>query len=196
LTTQEQSSELIEFAITAAGKLARRAQHRPELAGLDVEDIEQELLLYVLERAERFDPLKANHEAFVNHMLKTGIGKMLREAGRKRSRPPEGMQIESFAVIKEQSDGRPEELLQSLNSEDSDRRRLTRSRNPLEDFELSDAVQHQIATLPEAYRPIALQLMKSNRTESAQTLGISKRKFAEAMKVVTEHFAGATWLQK
>lgn len=196
MTTQDTAAELVAFAVTASEKLARRVVHRPEFDGLDAEDISQELLLYVLERVDHFDPAKANCRAFVNRLLKTGIGKMLREAKRKRSRPPEGTQIESFATIKEQPDGRPEELSRSLHSEDSDRRTLRRSRDPINDIDTSDAVRHQIATLPHRYRKIARQLMKSNRTESAKSLGMSKRKFAEAVKVISEHFAGAEWLQK
>ena len=106
LTQETISPEMLEFAITASKQLAKRTQHRPEFVDLDHEDIAQELLLYVVERAEQFDPKKANHEAFVNRMLKTGLGTMIRNANRKKARPPIGVAIQSITTSVEQPRGR------------------------------------------------------------------------------------------
>jgi DNA-directed RNA polymerase specialized sigma24 family protein len=195
LSQETISPEMLEFAITASKQLAKRTQHRPEFVDLDDEDIEQELLLYVLERAEQFDPEKANHEAFVNRMLKTGLGTMIRNANRKKSRPPIGVAIQSITTSVEQPQGPPEMLFRLLQSADKDRRTRGVSRIAVEEYDLVEAVDFQIKTLPNGYRRIARQMMKTKRRKTAEQLGISKRKLAEAMKVITEHFASADWLK-
>lgn len=84
---KETPSELIEFAMSKVTRVAHRIKNRSEISGTD---IEQDLLLYVLERADQFDPNQGNHKAFVTRILQSGVSQMLRDAGRQRNNPPDG----------------------------------------------------------------------------------------------------------
>ena len=85
----------------------------------DVEDIEQDLLLYVLERADQFDPNQGNHKAFVTRILQSGVAQMLRDAGRQRNNPPEGYKLESFAKMVDGPELKSEELIVLLGAGDA-----------------------------------------------------------------------------
>ncbi len=46
-----------------ANRISLRLEHHNSLTSFEIEDIEQELLTYVLERASQFDPTKGSIEA-------------------------------------------------------------------------------------------------------------------------------------
>jgi RNA polymerase sigma factor (sigma-70 family) len=191
---KETPSELIEFAMSKVTRVAHRIKNRSEISGTDVEDIEQDLLLYVLERADQFDPNQGNHKAFVTRILQSGVAQMLRDAGRQRNNPPDGYKVESFAKMVDGPELKSEELIVALGVGDGDRRRQTVSRDPISQVELAEAIEHQIRTLPQGYRRIARKLKSCNQTQAAKSLKISRRKMSEAMKVIRQHFDETDWL--
>lgn len=162
---------------------------------MDVADLEQEFLVYVLERIDQFDSGRGNHEAFVNLLIRNCIAKMCRESQRLRSCPPAGAQMESTDQVIQNEDGAFEEMFRSLGIEDKDRRTLGVTRNPIDELEKADAVEQRIRTLPRGYRQIARRLKTSNLQDVAKSMGISKRRMNDAMQVIREHFGTADLFQ-
>jgi RNA polymerase sigma factor (sigma-70 family) len=176
-----------------AGRIATRLKHHRSLKSFEIEDIEQELIAYVIERSSQFDPTKGNTEAFVTRIMRTAAAGLIRGSNRQRSNPPAGYGIESLSKIVEGPNRRSEELNRGLTSTDGSRRRQTEPRDPLRDIELADAIKHQIQTLPQHYRRIARLLRTHNQIEIAKKLGWSKRKVSQAVAVIREHFKSADW---
>ncbi len=196
MTLQNANSELLQFAMTMAKRIAVRVRFRQEFkSSMDVADLEQEFLVYVLERIDQFDSGRGNHEAFVNLLIRNCIAKMCRESQRLRSCPPAGAQMESTDQVIQNEDGAFEEMFRSLGIEDKDRRTLGVTRNPIDELDKADAVEQRIRTLPHGYRRIARRLKTSNQQDVAKSMGISKRRMNEAMQVIREHFGTADLFQ-
>jgi len=196
LSNQEIAPELIEFAMPLVERTAHKIKTRPELRDMDVEDIEQDLLLHVCERAPSYNPELGSVKAFVTQVVVNGVGMLLRKVTRQRSNPSEGMEITSLSDYVDGPDLKSEERIVGMSSDDGDRLRQTESRNPIADIELSDAIEERIATLPKDLRPIARELMTSNQKETAETLGLSRRKMDAAMAKIREHFGEIDWTEK
>jgi hypothetical protein len=60
LTASEYQSQMVPFAMELANRISQRLEHHNSLTSFEIEDIEQELLTYVLERASQFDPAKGS----------------------------------------------------------------------------------------------------------------------------------------
>jgi len=151
LTASEYQSQMVPFAMELANRISLRLEHHNSLTSFEIEDIEQELLTYVLERASQFDPAKGSIEAFVTQMMRTAAARLIRGSNRRRSNPPPGRVVDSLSKMVEGPDRKSEELNRGLSSADGTRRRQTEPRDPFRDVELADAVEHQINTLPRRY---------------------------------------------
>jgi RNA polymerase sigma factor (sigma-70 family) len=196
LTIQQTHPELFDYAMQMSKRVASRIQFRSEFKGkTPTDDLEQEFLLHIIEHIAQFDPKRGDHQVFVNMLIRNCIAKLIRQSKRLKSRPPEGMGMESTEDVIETDDGTHEEMFRSLGIEDKDRRTLGNTADILESIDLAEGVEHLIRTLPRGYRTIARRLMVSNQAEAARDLGVSRRRMGEAVKVIREHFGSADWLQ-
>lgn len=193
LIASEVQNQLVAFAMDLASRIAIRLEHHHSLTTLETEDIEQELITYVLERASQYDPSKGNIEAFATLLMQNAAAALIRGLNRQRSNPPAGSGIDSLSKVVEGPDRKSEELTRGLTSSDGNRRRQTELRDPLRDVELADAVEHQIQTLPRRYRRVAQLLRTHNQIEIANKLGWSKRKVSQFLLVIREHFSNVDW---
>ncbi len=110
LTASELQSQMVPFAIELANRISLRLEHHNSLSSFEIEDIEQELLTYVLERASQFDPAKGSIEAFVTQMMRTAAASLIRGSNRRRSNPPPGRVVDSLSKMVEGPDRKSEEL--------------------------------------------------------------------------------------
>lgn len=193
LTKPDQRQQIVGYALELASKIVCRVKHRSALAKMESEDIEQELLAYVLQHADRYNPAKGSIEAFTTRLMQSAVAKLIRESVRKRSHPPEGVELQSLSKSIEGPHRKSEELNKGLASTDKDRRRQTVSRDPLQEVDLTDAVERQIQTLPASCRRVARLLRTDNQKEIANKLGWSKRRVSQALAVIREHFSAVDW---
>ncbi len=101
LTASEYQSQMVPFAMELANRISLRLEHHKSLTSFEIEDIEQELLTYVLERASQFDPSKGSIEAFVTQMMRTAAATLIRGSNRRRSNPPPGRVVDSLSKMVE-----------------------------------------------------------------------------------------------
>jgi len=193
LTSLDDRQQIVGFAITLSGKIVSRVQHRPAFANMEPGDIEQELMTYVLEHIERFDPARGNIEAYATRLLQTAVAKMIRDWNRQCSRPPEGVELQSLSQAVDGPLRKSEQLSKGLTLADGDRRRQTFSRDPRQEIDLAEAIDHQIQNLPSECMEFARLLRTCNQLEIAARLGWSKRKVTETMARIRKHFSGKDW---
>lgn len=193
LITQEIRQRILAHATKLTEKVVCRVEHRSELAGMEPEDIAQELLAYVIEHMDRFNPGRGSIEAFTTRLMQNAVAKLIRESCKVSCNPPEGAELQSLSKMVEGPHRKSESLTKGLSTSDNDRRRQTVSRDPLQDLDLADAIEHQIRTLPAGYRKFARLLQTCNQAESGFRLGWSRRRISEAMGVIRKHFAGVEW---
>jgi DNA-directed RNA polymerase specialized sigma24 family protein len=175
LTASEYQSQMVPFAVELANRISLRLEHHNSLTSFEIEDIEQELLTYVLERASQFGPTKGSIEAFVTRIMRSAAAGLIRGSNRQRSNSPSGYVVDSLSKMVEGPDRKSEELNRGLTSSDGTRRRQTEPRDPFRDVELADAVEHQINTLPRRYGDFvlvnAMLLTLLSRRSTAEALG-------------------------
>jgi DNA-directed RNA polymerase specialized sigma24 family protein len=94
---------MVPFAMELANRISLRLEHHNSLTSFEIEDIEQELLTYVLERASQFDPAKGSIEAFVTQMMRTAAARLIRGSNRRRSNPPPGRVVDSLSKMVERA---------------------------------------------------------------------------------------------
>lgn len=131
LTKKIQSSDLIELAMPMVELTAHKIKTRSELGDLDVEDIQQELILHVIRRADQFDPDMGNEKAFLTQVIRTGVGMLLRKCSRQRSNPPQGTDVGYFSDFVYGPSLKTEERVVGISKGDGERRRQTMSRDPV-----------------------------------------------------------------
>ncbi|WP_168565122.1 ECF-type sigma factor [Crateriforma spongiae] len=196
MTIQDTHPELFDHAVQMGRRVASLIEFRPEFNGkITKEDLEQEFMLHILEHLDQFDERRGSHEVFVNLLIRNCTAKLVRQANRKKCKPPAGTVVESTGDVVETGDGTHEELFRMLGIEDKDRRTLGETSDVFELHDMSESVEHLIRTLPRGYRAIARKLKTSSQAEVARDLGISNRRVTEAVKVIREHFGKADWLE-
>jgi hypothetical protein len=127
--------------------------------------------------------------------MQNAVAKLIRESNKVSCNPPEGVELQSLSKTIEGPHRKSESLTKGIATSDNDRRRQTVSRDPLQDLELADAIEHQIRTLPPGYRKFARLLQTCNQAEIGFRLGWSRRRIFEAMNVIRQHFAGVEWAE-
>jgi DNA-directed RNA polymerase specialized sigma24 family protein len=195
LITPEIRQRILAHATKLTEKVVCRVKHRSDLAGIEPEDIAQELLAYVIEHMDRFNSSRGRIEAFTTRLMQNAVAKLIRESNKVSCNPPEGVELQSLSKTIEGPHRKSESLTKGIATSDNDRRRQTVSRDPLQDLELADAIEHQIRTLPPGYRKFARLLQTCNQAEIGFRLGWSRRRIFEAMNVIRQHFAGVEWAE-
>lgn len=161
---------------------------KPEFAGDEREDIEQELTLFLLRQAGSFDPDKSTLNTFINRVIRSRICTLQRDRVRKRRLPA------SFGGVKSTADtiGRGCEattIQETLTPTDRDRRLGRESRDPNADIRLAIDVRDAIESLPAELQPLARSLMIHRRVEATEILKISQRAYTRQLREIGEHFA-------
>lgn len=195
MITTEIRRQILDYATKLAVKVVCRVEHRSALASMEPEDIEQELMAYVIEHMDRFDPSRGRIEAFTTRLMQNAVAKLIRESSKVSCNPPEGVELQSLSKSVEGPNRKSESLTKGIATSDNDRRRQTVSRDPLQDLDLADAIEHQIRTLPPGYRKFARLLQTCNQAEIGFRLGWSRRRIFKAMNVIRQHFAGVEWAE-
>ena len=73
---------LNDFAMKTARIKAEQLHRRPEFSDCDAEDIAQELLMYLIQKADCFDPTRSKVNTFINRVINSGVRELLRSRKR------------------------------------------------------------------------------------------------------------------
>lgn len=160
---------------------------RPEFAGEDREDIEQELTLFLLRQAHYYDPQKSQLNTFINRVIRSRISTLIRDRSRNRRMPAKCNGLQSTEALIDCGDGTIT-IRETLTQADRDRRLGLCGKEHVDEVQLTIDVQEAIASLPANLRPVARSLMTRNFGETKEKMKLSHRVFARQRQQIADHF--------
>jgi len=168
---------------------ARQLCRRRDFSPSEQEDIEQELWLAVLEKAERFDPARARLETFLDRVVSRAAAMLLRRRKRRKRGNgvlPFSLESDFTAVGKGLKP-----LSEAVSSEDVARRLGTQSEDPMARLEQTEAIEYALAQMPERLRDICRRLMTGTVASVARELGISRHQVRKVLEEARPYFEEA-----
>lgn len=182
---------LNEYARTLIRVKARQLVRRPGFSRSDQDDIEQDLFLHVLNKVHQFDPTRSSLNTFVDRVVNSAAAMLVRERGRNKRSPREGIEIRSLEMKIEQPEGPPVPVWASISIADVQRRTGGASLSDAELYELVEGVTSAIAGLPPERQQVCRSLSERNRSETERELRLSRRSMKSAMDRIRHHFTRA-----
>jgi DNA-directed RNA polymerase specialized sigma24 family protein len=166
-------------------QIARRLSHRLRFAHIDCEDIQQELILDLMERCEKFNPSKARSRTFFTRILCHKAAGILRFELRKKRRPSNGHCLPQDYVTPCVSNTDEEDM------ESRDCQGLDDVPCSYQEIDLPLDIQTVIDNLPEPLCSICKQLESGSIADVCRELGLSKHAWWKLLRELRQHFVEA-----
>src|SRR6185312_15667639 len=166
---------------------ARQISRKRGFGDSDRDDLNQELILRLLEKASLYDAGRgASLETFADRVVNSAVRMILRDR-RRLKRAPEftALSLETSSVM---VDGMPTLLSDAISADD--RQRLTFS-EPCDSQDLV-AFGASLGSLPPDLAQVAGELMNGTIASAARRLSVSRRQIYRAVARIREHFQAAT----
>ena len=173
------------FAATFIRIKARQLCRRSDFSRSDFDDLQQEMRLYLLEKAHLFDPERGNIESFITKILKTWVGMRLRYQDRQKRR--DSHKTASLERTTVECDGVITTLGSALLEDDGQRLTETDSPSPLERMEQRDALMTVIEKLDPDDRQVWMHVAEHGARSAVRSLGVSRRHIEKVMDRVRQH---------
>jgi RNA polymerase sigma factor (sigma-70 family) len=159
------------YAATLIRIKARQLCRRTDFSRCEVEDLQQSMRAYLIEKAPLYDPARGNLEAFITNLVNTWVGLELRRRGREKRRlAHRNVSIDSTTM---EYDGEQTPLSQMLGEADLLRRLGRQPESDTDRLEVREALQHAIAQLLPEQRALLLDVVKTNVVTAAERHGVS-----------------------
>ncbi len=188
-STYGQSIVSDPFTVTLIRIKARQLCRRSDFSRSDCDDLQQDMRLYLLEKAHLFDPVRGNIEAFVTKALSTWVAMRLRYRSREKRR--ESYKVLSLERTRVECDGDITALGAILVEEDGRRLSQVYTMPAAERFELREAVDHAMANLDPKDREMLAHVAEHGVARAARAFGVSRRQVGNAVARAREHFEKA-----
>jgi RNA polymerase sigma factor (sigma-70 family) len=144
-----------EFARRLIGRKARLLARQPGFKADEHEDLEHELVQWLLLGMPLFDPFLAHINVFITTVIERAVARMIR---RRRAKKRDGGSVQSFDALR--TDGGAFEP--------------TDPRDHVRESDLAFDVADLLTKLPEKYRHLAERLKASSVAEVADDLGVAQ----------------------
>jgi len=177
------------FTVTFIRIKAKQLCRRTDVSRSDLEDLQQEMRQYLLEKAHLFDPERGNVEAFVTNAINTWVAIYLRRQDREKRRDAHKAASLERTHVECNGDVRP--LGETILEEEAHRRLQTEFRSDIEQFELREDVQHVLAALSQDERDLLAHVAEHGMTSAARARGTSRRQIRNAMARIRHAFEKA-----
>lgn len=140
----DHGSEIVShpFTITLIQVKAHQLCRRSDFSWSDADDLQQDMRLYLLEKAHLFDPERGNIEAFITQALNCWVAMRLRYRNRDKRR--DSFKLVSLEATTNDGEG---DLGGSLLEDDGRRRMQAAGVSPIEAFEQREAIAHVMQSL-------------------------------------------------
>ena len=176
--------------------IKRRSRELIRILGLplgDAEDVCQHLTLELLRQVHRYDPKRAAPNTYTVRVVDTAAG-MLRRRHRRLKRGA-GQVTHSSDVPATGSDDAPT-VAGFLTVRDLERRTLTKSLDPFESFEITEAIAVALSRMPPQARDVSQRLMAGHKAAAiARDLQISRRQVRN-LQAIAGRYLENTGLKK
>ena len=179
---------LNDFAMRTARIKAEQLHRRPEFSDCDAEDIGQELLMYLIQKADSYDPARAKLNTFINRVINSGVRELLRSKKRHKRHPiGDGVQMQSFETPVDTVDETFATLGGEICEEDQGRRMQSSHSDPFDAIDEADALEVAMQKMPTELRQVCEHLRCHSMSSTMEKFGLPRRRF-NAMRVeIAEH---------
>ncbi|MBN2583216.1 MAG: sigma-70 family RNA polymerase sigma factor [Planctomycetes bacterium] len=174
------------FTVNLIRIKARQLCRRSDFSRSDLDDLQQEMRLYLLEKAHLFDAVRGNLEAFVTRTVGTWVAMQLRYRNRTKRR--ESFKALSLERTPVEYEGGTTSLGAVLLEEDGRRLSRTYPISDIERFELHEAMAHALQNLTSEDRAIIAHVAEHGVASAAREFDVSRRQVLNAMARARESF--------
>lgn len=171
---------------------ARQLCRRSDFSTSDYDDLCQEMVVYLLNKAHLFDPERGNLEAFITNAINTWIGQEFRSRGRDKRRCAfESVSLEGTTV---ELEGETKTLYSIIGDAHAERRIGRERRSPLEAIELNEAVRRAFDSLEPDDQELLLHVSEHGVASAAREWSrrlnrpVSRRQITRAMIRIRARF--------
>lgn len=168
---------------------ARQLSRKVGFTESDREDLEQDLLLRLLEKAHLFAPNRGTASTLADRVVNSHVREIMRN--RKRQKRAPGFTAQSLDATTESPGGNAVSQTESLTIGDLMRRVGSIPTDHQEHVETAEALDHALANMPDELRDFCRGLKTSTEGGIARELGISRRQVRNLINRVREHFEQA-----
>lgn len=162
------------------------ARVRVALPGMDVEDVEQELMLHVHRRLSRFDAARGSLRTFVDRIARNCAANLLQSARSEKR----GFGIE-FVSLDASPRGSGEDDAAISGSDEASPARPHVGYAPEDLLNLRIELWRAFDRLPPALRSCFLGLFDNTATDAARRTGVSRSTLYERIAAIRERFRAA-----
>ncbi|TWU62295.1 RNA polymerase sigma factor [Crateriforma conspicua] len=189
---------LTDFAMNFARMKAEQLCPRPEFADCDPEDVAQDLLMYLIQRADKFDPARGKLHTFIGCIIDSGVREILRAKKRQKRYPrEEEVWVQSFEETVETVDETFANLGDEVWQEDLSRRTRGGHVDQYQEIDERDAIEVAMSRLTPEMRQLVLFMSDHSLNETMRKFGLSRRQLNKRRTDLQEHFkafdAGFFW---
>ncbi|MCC5829271.1 MAG: hypothetical protein JJU36_07470 [Phycisphaeraceae bacterium] len=168
---------------------ARQLCRRADFNRSDLEDLHQEMRLYLLKVAHHFDPERASMETFIAQAIESCVRMILRSRWRdKRRIDRASMSLEGTEI---DGDGASTPLWSGLRSEDLARRTGNTEHDPIEEIDRRDAFDHVLSQLTDQQRELVHQVIEHRKAGAARVRSTSRRQIDKELQAMRQLFIDA-----
>ena len=179
---------LNDFAIKTARIKAEQLHRRPEFSDCDAEDIAQELLMYLIQKADCFDPSRSKVNTFINRVINSGVRELLRSRKRHKRHPIEdGVQMQSFETPVDTVDETFATLGGEICDEDQVRRNQSSYSDPFHAIDEADALEVAMQKMPAELRRVCEYLRCHSMSSTMEKFGLPRRRFNTVRAEIAKH---------
>jgi len=180
-----------DYVQTLIRTKARQVSRYWEFRRCDPDDIEQDLIAYVLKQAHHFDPARASVKTFIDRVIGSAIAMMLRDRGRlKRAAGLRAISLDSTFVDRCRSD-LPLALRDIVQEADLPSRRGTEVRDHRERIDLAADIAHAMEGLTAQQLEVVHRLVGASEAAVARGLGTSRRQVRKAVEAIRQRLQDA-----
>ena len=177
-----------EFAMKTATAKARQLVVRPEFSDCDVEDIQQELLMYLIQKVGSYDETRSKRNTFINRVIESGAAELARSRGRQKRYPADDDgYMPSFQTPVDTVDASHATLGDEISDADAARRLCGNVSDPFDEADRRMDLEAAMDAMPCWLRETAEYLMSHNLKETAEKFGLSKRAMQGRRDDIREH---------
>lgn len=180
-----------EYAQTLIRVKAKQLVRQPGFSRSDQEDIQQDLMVHLLSQADHFDPQRGSINTFIARVVDSGVAMLVRDRGRLKRCPEEGVEIESLETMVDQNGGAPAPLWSLVSHADLRRRTGVDSLTEAQVYELAEAVSEVCESLPRELQEVCRSLLVRNRAETERVLKLSRRRLNTLLTEIRRRCAQA-----
>ncbi len=185
-----QSALFTEYAKACVRVKARQLSQRSEFRRSDEDDLQQTLWLTLLREARRFDPQRASANTFVDRVVNTAAGMIVRHPYRqKRAAGRKALSLERTKLATGGEVKKP--LTHLISDADLSRRTGVTRSDETACHDDAKAFIHAADAMPDDVRDVCRHVMGGSISSAARELGMSRRQIREALQAARPYFERA-----